>query len=184
MKKLLIACLAVMAFVMPALAQVDHDYNPNDVVPNEDYSLTINQIPAPIVKALNSDFAMSDPLSWTKFPYTLQEYGWVYDKATANLKPDRYVVEMKTTNGNKFYALYSSDGNLIETREISTNISIPTSVRESLANSQYKGWNIIANKEIIRYYHDRNNVEQHFRLTVEKDNVVRSISFNYQGTTN
>lgn len=43
---------------------------------------------------------------------------------------------------------------------------------------------IVGNKEIIRFYHDhdKSSVEQHFRITVEKDNVRRSISFNWQGT--
>jgi hypothetical protein len=44
----------------------------------------------------------------------------------------------------------------------------------------------VGNKEIIKYYHDNDftSVEQHVRVTVEKDNVKRSISFNDQATSN
>jgi hypothetical protein len=54
---------------------------------------------------------------------------------------------------------------------------------EKFQNSQYKDWKIVGSKEVIKYYHDHNNssVEQHFRITVEKDNVKRGISFNWQG---
>jgi hypothetical protein len=65
---------------------------------------------------------------------------------------------------------------------MSTTNPIPQSVKESLANSQYKDWTVVGNKEVIRYYHDNDisSVEQHYRITVEKDKVKRSISFNYQ----
>jgi hypothetical protein len=44
----------------------------------------------------------------------------------------------------------------------------------------------VGDKEIIRYYHDHDvkNVEQHFRLTVEKDGVKKSVSFNFQSKDN
>lgn len=88
---------------------------------------------------------------------------------------------MKTQKGNDLFAVYSADGNLIATREMVTNVPVPPSVQESLSKSQYKDWKVTGTKEIIKYFHDKNSVEQHSRLTVEKDNVKRSISFNYLG---
>ena len=72
--------------------------------------------------------------------------------------------------------------NLLKPGRLSIILLPPAHVLAALAKSQYKDWAIVGNKEIIRFYHDRNNssVEQHFRLTVQKDNVKRSISFNFQ----
>lgn len=182
MKKILFTLLVIASFSIPVLAQVDHDYNPNDVViPEKGLVLNEEQIPPAILKVVKSDFRLWSPSTWTKFPYALREYGWVYDKAAANVKPDRYQVAMKTNDGKQLFAVYSADGTLIATREESTNISVPEHVMESLYHSMYKDWSIIGNKEIIRYFHDKNSVEQHIRLTVQKGNVVRTISFNYQG---
>jgi hypothetical protein len=182
MKKIFVTGLTLMGFVFPILAQVSHDYNPNDrdAIANE--VITKDKIPAAVLKAFSVQFDMNKPLTWSKFPYALKEYGWVYDVGASDVKPDRYEVVMKLSNGNEMNAVYSVDGNLIATREESTNVPVPPSVKEELSKSQYKDWRVVGTKEIIRYYHDKNSVEQHFRVTVEKDNVKRSISFNYQGT--
>jgi hypothetical protein len=180
MKKFFISFFALSAFAFSALAQVDHDYSPNEVVPILTSTLSKDQIPAAIVKSVNTDFAMDKPLTWSKFPFALQEYGWVYDKAAAGVKPDHYEVTMKTNNNTDLSAIYSSTGILIETKEEFTNAPLPQNVIGSLAKSQYKDWKVVGNKEVIKYYHDANSVEQHFRITVENGNVRRSISFNYQ----
>jgi hypothetical protein len=184
MKKLLITCLALMAFVIPSIAQVDHDYNPNDLIPASGTVLKKNNIPTTVVKAAQRDFNIDDTLTWTKFPYAIHEYGWVYDKGASDIKPDRYEVNMKSQEGNDLFAVYSADGNLIASRELLRNVPVPPSVRESLSKSKYNDWKIVGDEELIRYYHDKNSVEQHFRLTVEKGNAKRSISFNYQATAN
>ena len=184
MKKLLISSLALVAFLVPSLAQVDHDYNPNDRVPDVKATILKDQVPEAVLKSVATQFDKNNPLTWSKFPYALKEYGWVYDVGAANLKLDRYEVTMKTKEGNDLWAVYSANGDLIESREMTVNVAIPTYIQEELAKSKYKDWKIVGNKEIIRYYHDHNNssVEQHMRLTVEKDDVKRSLSFNFQGT--
>jgi hypothetical protein len=184
MKKYFFTCLLLMAFIFPLLSQVDHDYNPNDKTPDNGLTLNKDQIPPSVLKAYNTTFNLSNPDTWTKFPYALKEYGWVYDKDASDVKPDRYEVSLKTKEGNDFFAVYSADGNLVATREVSVNIAVPPHVMESLSKSKYKDWKIVENKEVIRYYHDSKSVEQHFRLTVEKDSERRSISFNYQETAN
>jgi hypothetical protein len=184
MKKLLIACMALMGFVLPSLAQVSHDYNPNDRVPVINNTITKDQVPAAVLKSLKVPFDVNNPQTWSKFPYALKEYGWVYDVGAENLNLDRYDVQMKDNAGNKYEAVYAANGDLIESREMSENIATPPNVMAAYLKSQYKDWKIVGNKEIIKFYHDHNNssVEEHFRLTVEKDNVRRSISFNNQQT--
>jgi hypothetical protein len=183
MKKLWITSLILIAFVIPSLAQ-DHDYNANDMEPAVQASILKDQVPAAVRNAVSKQFDKNNPLTWSKFPYALKEYGWVYDVGASDLKLDRYEVTMKTSKGDDLWAVYSANGDLIETREMSVNVPVPGYVLDKLAKSKYKDWKIVGNKEIIRYYHDHNNssVEQHIRLTVEKDNVKRSLSFNYQGT--
>jgi len=183
MKKFL-TILILVAFGLPLIAQdIDHDYNPNDRVPIVNATITKEQIPAAVLKAVNKQFDKNDPITWSRFPYALKEYGWVYDVGSANIPLNRYEVTMKTGAGNDFWAVYSANGELVETRELRKDAPIPRYVQEELAKSKYKGWTILADKEIIKYYHDHDfsSIEQHFRLTVEKDNVKRSLSFNYTG---
>jgi hypothetical protein len=186
MKKLFFTCLTLVAFMIPSLAQVDHDYNVDDREPAISTKLTKDQVPAEILKAVNVQFDKDNPVTWSKFPYALKEYGWVYDVAAENLQLDRYEVTMKTPEGDDLWAVYTTKGELVETREMLKNTAIPQSVMDGFIKSQYKDWNIVGNREIIRFYHDhalnKNNVEQHFRITVEKDGAKRSISFNWQGS--
>ncbi len=185
MKKLLITCFALSAFVFPLVAQVDHDFNPNDREPLINETIKITQVPAAVLKAVNTEFNKDKPLTWSKFPYALKEYGWVYDVGAANLKLDHFQVTMRTANGDEMDAIYTTKGDLVETREMSKDVPIPLDIMTRFEKSKYKDWKIVGNKEIIRYYHDygdKASVEQHFRITVEKDNVKRSISFNYQSS--
>lgn len=182
MKKLLLSILAFLGFLFPMVAQVDHDFNANDREPGASTVITKDQVPPEVLKAVQTKFDLNNSATWSKFPYALKEYGWVYDVGASAVKLDRYEVTMKTTKGDDLWAVYSPKGDLIETRETVNNVAPPAHVLEALAKSQYKDWTIVGNKEIIRFYHEHNNssVEQHFRLTVQKDNVKRSISFNFQ----
>jgi hypothetical protein len=181
MKKLIMTCLVLLAFVVPSPAQIDHDFNPNEgLIPATGTILTKDQIPPAVVQAFKADFNIDNPISWMKFPYALQEYGWIYDMGASDVKPNNFEAATKSKKGNDLYAVYSADGRLIATREMIPNLPVPPYILESLSKSQYKDWKIVGNKEFIQYFHDKNSIEKHFRLTVEKDNVKRSISFNFQ----
>jgi hypothetical protein len=186
MKKSLIAFLSIIGFVAVTEAQVSHDYYAGDREPVVTSRLDKGQVPAEVVKAVNTQFNRNNPLTWSKFPFALKEYGWVYDVGAEDLQLDRYEVTMKTENGNDLWAVYTKSGELVETREMSTNIAVPADVMEMFNNSQYKDWKIVGNREIIRFYHDhsldKSKIEQHFRITVEKDGTKRSISFNWKGS--
>jgi hypothetical protein len=183
MKKILVSVLALVGFIFPLLAQIDHDYNPNDRVPVVNTTITKEQIPAAVLKAVSTQFDKSNPVTWSKFPFALKEYGWVYDVGASDLKLNHYEVTMKTPTGSDLWAVYDGSGNLIETREVSKNVPLPRNVQEQLANSQYKDWKVVGDKEVIRYFHDHDmaTAEQHLRVTVEKDKVRKSLSFNFQG---
>ena len=185
MKKLLVLVLVFSGFIFPLFAQVDHDYNVNDRVPVVKATITKDQVPAVVLKAAQTRFDLKDPGSWSKFPYALKEYGWVYDVGAQNVNLDRYEVTMKNSLGHELWAVYAANGDLVESREAAKDVAIPRHVQLALANSQYKDWTVVGDKEIIKYYHDHDNksVEQHFRLTVQKDKVTRSISFNFEGNS-
>ena len=180
MKKLLFAWLALTIFSLPSFAQeTGTRSDPYEVVvPDKGFTLKKNQIPVSILKARSADFKMNDPVTWTKFPYTLKDYGWVYD--TSNTV-DYYKVSMKASNNKMIYAVYSSKGDLIATKEETTNAELPPYVLESFSKSKFKDWKIIGNKEVIKFFNKDKSVKQVIRLEIKKDNEVKHINFNYEG---
>ena len=180
MKKLMVSLLVFSGFVFPMLAQIDHDYDPNDHVAIVNATITKDQVPAAVQKAVNTRFDKNNPVTWSKFPYNLKDYGWVYENSSSDKPLNHYQVSMKTNKGDNFLAIYDAEGNLLQTREMIKNAPLPAFVTQALAKSQYKDWKVLADKEIIKYYHigDNTSVDQHLRVTVEKDKVKRSLSFN------
>lgn len=186
MKRFLLGLVAVAAFAINAEAQVSHDYYSGDREPIITAMLTKDQVPAPVLEAVRTQFNKANPLTWSKFPYALKEYGWVYDVGAEDVVLDRYEVIMKTDNNTELWAVYTNKGELVETREILKDVAIPKDVMDKFLNSQYKDWKIVGNREVIKFYHDhtldKSRIEQHFRINVEKDGVKRAISFNWKGT--
>jgi len=180
MKKLIVSLIAVAGFIIPLRAQVDHDQNDNETFPKESLILKKDQIPANIVNAVNTDFSNGEAFRWGKFPFMLEKYGFVIAKGKENQKPDYYEVNIKTKDGSDIYAVYSSDGTIIQSRTIRKNAALPLTVTQALAKSQYKDWTIVGDKELIKYYNSKSDVEEHFRVTLEKNNVKKSVSLNYK----
>jgi len=187
MKRVLFSLLAVLTFALGTEAQVSHDFSAGDREPVVLATLTKDQVPVAVVEAVKTQFDKNNPQTWSKFPYALKEYGWVYDIGAEEVALDRYEVTMKTEKNTELWAVYTNKGELVETREMSKDIMIPKDIMEQFYNSQYKEWKIVGNKEIIRYYHDhsldKTKIEQHFRINVEKDGVKRAISFNWEGNS-
>jgi hypothetical protein len=180
MKKLILSILAFTGFLFPLLAQVDHDQNENEGIPTESLILKKDQIPESVVKAVNSDFKNEEAFRWGKFPFVLEKYGWVIAKGKENQKPDYYEVEIKVHDGSEIYAIYSPDGTIIQSKTIRKNAALPYSVTQALAKSQYRDWTVVGDKELIKYYNSKADVEEHFRVTLEKNNVKKTVSFNFK----
>jgi hypothetical protein len=180
MKKLFVSVLALSGFLFPLLAQVDHDREVSEVVPVESLTLKKEQIPQAIVKAVGVDFSTGKPVTWGKFPFNLQNYGWVVNKDMAGEKPDHYEVLIKAKDGSDIYAVYTADGTILQSKSVYKNIPVPAEVSTKLANSQYKDWTVVGDKELIRYFKNKMNVEEHFRLTIQKGKEKRTVSFNYK----
>jgi len=181
MKKLLFTLFALTSFLLPSFAQDAGNTNqPYEVVvPDKGFVLKRNQVPLSVQKARNIDFKVDEPITWTKFPYTLKDFGWEYDES--GTKADYYHVTMKDSKGKMIYAVYSSKGDLIATKEETTNAKLPAYVLESLAKSKYKDWTIVGNKEVVQFFNKKKSVKQFIRLTIAKDNEIKHINFNYEG---
>jgi len=179
MKKLFVSILAIGGFFLPVFSQVDHDFSESDKIPVESLVLKKDQIPSAIVKAVSTDFINGQPVTWGKFPYVLKDYGWIINPDANVTTPDQYEVLIKAKNGSDIYAVYKPDGTILESRSLYKNVPLPSTVKDRLAKSQYKDWGVVGDKEIIMYYNGKKDVREHFRLTVEKNNVKHAISFNY-----
>lgn len=184
MKKLVSMLLATTGFVFPLFAQVDHILDESEAVPVESLILKKDQVPAAIVNAVNSDFSNSEAFMWGKFPYVLEKYAWVVDKDATGVKPDFYEVYIKAKDGSDIYAVYAPDGTIKQSRTIRKNAALPLSVTQALAKSQYKDWTVVGDRELIKYFNSKNNIEEHVKVTVEKGNVKKNLSFNYKEPVN
>lgn len=180
MKKLIISLITFTGLLFPLAAQVDHDQREGDEVPIETLTLKKEQVPDAIVQAVKEDFVTGQPFKWGKFPYVLEKYGWIVSQEAKQQKPDYYEVFIKASDGSDVYAIYKPDGTILQSKIVRTNAVLPSSVMKKFENSKYKGWNIVGDKELIKYYNAKNDVEEHYRITVEKGNVKKSISFNYK----
>lgn len=183
MKRLVISLFALSGFLFPLLAQVDHDQRENEIIPVEALTLKKDQIPAAIVKAVETEFASGSAFKWGKFPYVLEKYGWVVAQDAKSEKPDRYEVNITTKDGSNVFAVYAPDGTIIQSRVIRKNAALPFNVTQALAKSQYKDWTVVGDKELIKYFNTKNDVEEHYRVTVQKNNVKKTVSFNYKEPT-
>jgi hypothetical protein len=176
MKKLFFMGAFFLGFFYPMMAQ---DLDVNEIQPVEKMVLTKDKIPAAVNQAVSKDFRNGQPVKWGNFPYVLKEYGWVVDKAD-NTKPDYYEVFIKTENGSDMYAIYSSDGKLIRSKEILRNMPLPKSIEEALFKSEYKDWKKTGDLEKITNF--MNAQKSHYIVTVEKNNKTHHLYFDDAGT--
>lgn len=184
MKKLFFLFLASAGLTFPLFPQAVHEFDESEMIPVESLILKKDQVPQAIVKAVNTDFQSGDAFRWGKFPYVLEKYGWVVAKDAGNNKPDQYEVYIKAHDGSDIYAIYLPDGTILQSRTIRKNAPLPLSVEQALAKGQYKDWKIIGDKELIKYYNNKNDIEEHVKVTVEKNNVKKNLSFNYKEPAN
>lgn len=184
MKKLFIKSFILLAFVVPAQAQTDF--------PVLDYARVItavipgDQVSDEVLSSISFEFDRNNPVTWSKFPFSMADYGWVYDMGEENNNLNHFVVTMKTNKQDDYWAMYSKNGELLESREISRNISIPSHIRDEFAKSEFNDWKIVETKESVRFSHDhdfnKSLVKHQFRLTVEKDGDQKSLKYSWKSS--
>lgn len=183
MKKLVLLLLASTGFLFPLFSQVDNVIEESEGVPLESLTLKKDQVPKAIVDAVKSDFKSDQPFTYGKFPYVLKKYAWVVDPDAKGKTPDYYEVFIKDQDGSDIWAIYNPEGKIIESKTIRKNGNLPMNIDQKLANSQYKDWKIIGDRELIKYYDNKNNVEEHVKVTVEKNNMKKNLSFAFTEPT-
>lgn len=183
MKKLLVLVLVYGGIALPLMAQ-SQDYLKFKVeVPMESLVLHAQQVPPALAKTVNIDFRDSRPLTWERLPNSLESYKWTTFPSAPDKKADHYQVIVKANNGSNIIADYSADGTVLQSRSMYNDAPLPQHVVAALENSRYKGWNIAGDKEIIKYDNNANNIKEHYKIRVEKNNEMRNISFNYTEPT-
>ena len=185
MKKMLFVLIILASFASLVIAQSDQYATQSEYVAVVTSRIPGDVLPPAISNGVNTRFDKNNPLTWSKLPYKLQEFGWVYEVGAPENKLSRYEVSMTTSAKGYITGLYNADGELVETRERSKNIPVPRYIMEALFESPYKDWKVVGNKEVINFYQNKDNpnAEQNFRLNIEKDNVRKKLAFKYEAST-
>ena len=179
MKRLILISFVFVTFVLPSQAQ-DNEALVYIKIPKE-------QIPQVLESAINIQFNRDDPSSWSKFPFALEKFGWVYDIGVEESNLNHFKVEIRTNYYTDYKAIYTSDGELIRSTQFTINLPLPSHVMEEFLKSDYKDWRIINNREIINLFRDPEyntaDVKHNFRISIEKEGVKRNITFRWKGDT-
>ncbi len=185
MKRLLFTLTFLAVLVLPMLAQASDDAYLSDLIPIVKARIEKDQVPPAIVKAVNIRFDKANPLTWSRVPFELKDFGWVYDINSSEIKPANYEVMMKTTGKSDLMAIYGENGDLQQTTQLSRNVPIPRYIQEAIATGEYKDWTVTSDREFIKFYRGKGNIaaDQHFRVTLMKDNKRKNLAFNYEART-
>lgn len=184
MKKLVLSAVLV-ALMLPLVAQTENGLDFANRVPLVSTTITKENLPQSVVNSASLRFDKNNPLTWSKFPYALKEFGWVYDLGTSESQLVNFEVTMENTNGDLLWAAYNAEGELTETRQNSKNVPVPQYIRAALAEGEFKDWKIAGTREMISFYNgpDFAKADQHFRLVVEKGKERKRLAFDYEGST-
>lgn len=182
MKILFLIAIVLVAFMLPMKAQGDQTYDLTENVPNGAVKISKPNELKSIDQAINAKFDKNNPATWSAFPHTLKEYGWLYDFGNSEHPTSQYEVIFKSRQGEVMDGTYNVEGDLIKSTEVSKNIPIPGYIMDALFQSQYKDWQIVGDKEVVKFYNtsDKSVANQDFMLKVEKDNKIKKLTFNYE----
>lgn len=179
MKKLILSLLSLAGLVFPLTGQVLDDPYQVEPVPIESLVLKQKKIPPSIIEEIKSSLMSDKPIIGRNLPTVRDSYSWTIKPDTKENTPSFYEAYIKVQKGSNVFVKYNSDGTILESEIIRRNAALPYKVAEDLEKSQYKGWTVVGDKELIKYLSSRNNVMEHFKIIVEKNNVKRNIAFTY-----
>lgn len=182
---MLFALIALAAINFSVIAQSSQYSSSGDYVAVVAASIPGDELPPQISHSVNLRFDKNNPLTWSKFPYKINDFGWVYEVGPQEDKLSRYEVTMRTSSGGYFYGYYNAEGDLVETMERSKDIPVPRYIMVALYETPYRDWKIVGNREVVNFYQNTSDpvAEQHFKLIVEKDNKRKRLAFNYDVNT-
>jgi len=181
MKKMIVIFVgAIVILISPKIIGLDYGRNLNYGEANVNNNMKTHEEPVSTQVRMHNNFLLSDTTTWSTFPMHLKEYSSVYLPAENKQNtPVTYNVTMPGENGEDMFAVYSSVGNLISSRQIVNNANIPAYIIQKLSESIYKDWNIIDCKQTIRYYNDQKSVVQYFKVTISDGNNNINLEYKF-----
>ena len=184
MRKIFLIPAVLAAFVLPTAAQTGQSSYPDELVQIGAATIKTGEIPSSVVKAVNTRFDKDNPATWSKFPHSLKEYGWLYEFGNSETPLSNYEVTMKTSNG-LLKGVYNTAGELTQTSETSKNIQVPQYIMKALFESQYKDWKVVGNKEVVNFFNEKDHsiATQSFKLKVENGKETKRLAFDYDVNT-
>jgi hypothetical protein len=182
MKKIILALVIVAAYGLPMVAQSDPASYPSENVALVSARIAGDVLPLTVSNSVNTRFDKDNPLTWSKFPYTLKEFGWVYEVGDTDKPLTGYEVSMRTSNNGFLTGVYNSEGELVETRERSKDIAVPQYILADFYEGEFKDWKIVGSKELVNFFQGKNSpvARQKFTLNIEKDKVRKKLAYNYE----
>jgi hypothetical protein len=175
MKKLIFSLSFLLVTFFPLIAQVTTE---SEQVPQETLILKKGNIPPAVAKMAEDLFKEHSQVQWGVFPYELKNYGWVVNNEY-NEPINHYEIHMKTNNGVDVFAVFESTGELISYRTIDKNASIPESIVQAIAKTEYKDWKVAKGTEIIT--NKQKNVVEHYAVKLEKGNQKKTLYYTIKG---
>lgn len=95
-----------------------------------------------------------------------------------NNSTKKYVIEGKSKN-EELYAEYNgTTGNLIKSTVIQSDIILPKPIMEKLVSDQYKTWQMVGNKRIIKNF-TKDTIR--YEVILMKDEELQVVYFNRHG---
>jgi hypothetical protein len=116
-------------------------------------------------------------IEWEVYPEVVAEVSNDSLEVFEVVSPEIYYVTFKKDN-EIHKAKLNKEGKLIESKKSLTEEKIPKAVTESLANSVYKDWTVISEKEEIKNVAEK---EALYRIVVQKDNKKHILYFEKSG---
>jgi hypothetical protein len=179
MKRLFLSLLAIAGTLFPLLAQTEGDPAETESLPVESLTLRKQQIPQLISNEIRSDILAGKPVIKDKLPTVKDNYPWINTTESNRKSPAFYEAFIKGYGGTNIFVKYNPDGTVTESEVMRKNAALPHNVAEDLAKSQYSGWNVISDREVLKYVSSEGDIREHFRITVEKNNTKKNVTFDY-----
>jgi len=175
MKRLAITFGLMLAGLFPLMAQ---DKEVAEVTPIEKAEVKKADVPVAVTKAASVDFKDYVPTKFSTVGFKLLPFGW---SANTDIKEDldHYELHLVAKDGSYLDALYSPDGNLERYKKVIKNEAVSKPIMESIALSEYKGWTLAKDQEIITG--DPKEVKDHYVIKLKNGNKSKTLFFTEKG---
>lgn len=135
--------------------------------------LTKEDIPEPVIAAIQTDFPAWDMNKTQWFGYNRETGKW----APVEDGMMHYVVEARGEN-YETRAVYNEMGKLRHSKTVIKDVRLPKAIQDKLASQEYAGWTLTGNQEVIRNFRED---RKYFKVNLQKDGKKKTVYFNRSG---